>query len=95
MEIFFRLFMYIFPYAIAVVLYIWMLKKALRTPNKIARAVAVTIVVAGFSYTLFKIAKSIPTALTNENFEYIILIVTTIILFFASIAMALGEPEKK
>ena len=95
METIFRLFMYIFPYAISVALYIWIFKKALRVPNKIAKAIALLFVVGGFGYTLYKISTSIRTALTNDQFEFAILIITTFVLFFASIAIAFGQPENQ
>lgn len=95
METVFRLFMFIFPYAVSIALYIWILKKAWRVPHKLAKVVATTLVIAGLGYTLFKLATSVSRALTDDRFEYAILIITIFVLFFASIAMALGQPEKQ
>ena len=94
METVYRLFMYILPYALCIIAYVWVFKRALRVPNKIAKAIALVIVVAGFAYTVYRIIQSVSTALTNDNFEFVILIVTAFVLFFASIAIAIGEPEK-
>ena len=95
MEIIFRLFMYIFPYALSVAAYVWMFKKALRVPNKIARVIALVFITGGLCYTLYKIGTTIGSALTDDRFEFVILIITTFVLFFASIAMAFGQPEEQ
>jgi len=94
MEILFRLFMYIFPYAVSVALYVWIFRKTLRVPHKALRITAMAIVVAGFAYTLYGIITTISKALTDDKFHFVVLLVTIIVLFFASVAMALGEPEK-
>ncbi len=94
MEILFRLFMYIFPYAVSIALYVWIFRRALSVPHKALRITALVIVAAGFLYTLYDITTTISKALTNDNFHFVVLIVTIGILFFASIAMALGEPER-
>ena len=94
METAYRLFMYIFPYAICLALYIWMFRKALKVPHKGARIAALVIIVLGLCYTGYEIATTVGAALTDENFHFPILIITVIGLFFASIAMAFGEPEK-
>jgi hypothetical protein len=93
METIFRLFMYIFPYAVSLSLYIWIFRKALKVPQKGYRIAAVAIVVGGLAYTLYEIVRTIRKALTDDNFHFAILIVTIIVLFFASIAMAFGEPD--
>jgi hypothetical protein len=93
MEAVFRIFMYLFPYAISLALYVWMFRKAQRVPHKIYKGVALAIVVAGFCYTLFKIATTVGAVMTDDRFHFQILIITVIVLFLASIAMALGEPE--
>lgn len=95
METLFRLFMYIFPYAVSLSLYIWIFRKALKVPQKGYRIAALVIVVAGLAYTLYEIARTISKALTDDNFHFAILIVTIIVLFFASIALAFGEPDEK
>lgn len=95
METLFRLFMYIFPYAVSLSLYIWIFRKALKVPHKGFRTAAVVIVAAGLLYTLYEIATTITKALTDDNFHFVVLIVTIVVLFFASIAMAFGEPEEK
>ena len=94
METLFRLFMYIFPYAVSLALYIWIFRKAVNVPHKGYRIAAIVIVAAGLAYTLYEIATTITKALTDDNFHFGVLIVTIIVLFFASIAMAFGEPEK-
>jgi hypothetical protein len=94
METAFRIFMYLFPYAISIALYVWMFRKAQRVPHKVLKGVALAIVVAGFCYTLYEIITTISTALTDDRFHFAIMIITVILLFFASIAMAFGEPEK-
>lgn len=94
MEAFYRIFMYVFPYAISLALCIWMLRKASRVPHKIYKSVALTIVIGGIGYAVYSIIKTAGTLFTDDNFHYQIMIVTIAVLFFASIAMALGEPEK-
>lgn len=91
----FRVFMFSLPYALCLAAYIWVGKKALAVPNKVARIIATAIVAGGLGYTLYKLVRSAGTVFTNDNFEYIIIIVTVGVLFFASIAMALGEPEEE
>lgn len=94
METIFRLFMYIFPYAVSLAIYVWLFRKAQRVPGKAAKIIATVIVVAGAAYTLYSIATTITTALTNDRFQFAIIIITAIVGFFAAIAMAFGEPEK-
>lgn len=93
MEAIYRIFMYIFPYAIAIALYVWMWRKAIRVPNKILKAVALIIIGGGFAYTLYSIATTAGALFTDDSFHFQILIITIIVLFLASIAMAFGEPE--
>jgi hypothetical protein len=94
METVYRIFMYLFPFAISIALYIWMFRKAQRVPHKTLKGVALAIVIAGFCYTLYDIVKTIGRIFTDDRFHFEIMIVTVIVLFFASIVMALGEPEK-
>lgn len=94
METVFRIFMYLFPYAISIALYVWMFRKAQRVPHKVLRGVSMAIIVAGFCYTLYEIVTTIGAVLTDDRFHFQIMIITVIVLFFASIAMAFGEPEK-
>jgi hypothetical protein len=94
METVYRIFMYIFPYAISLALYVWMFRKVQHVPNKTYKGIAIIIVVAGFCYTVYQIATTVGKALTDDRFHFQILIATVIVLFFASIAMAFGEPEK-
>lgn len=94
MEIVYRLFMYIFPYAISLALYTWMFRKAGRVPHKVYKSIALAIVVGGVAYTIYSIVKTAGAVFTDDNFHFQIMIVTIVVLFFASIAMALGEPEK-
>lgn len=94
METIFRLFMYILPYGLSIAAYIWIGKKAWQVPNKLAKAIAFLILAAGLGYTLYKMGRSISTALTNDTFEFMIMIVNVFVLFFASIAITFGEPEK-
>lgn len=94
METIYRLFMYTFPYALSLALCIWMLRKAGRVPHKVSRYIALAIIVAGIGYIIYSIVKTAGTIFTDDNFHYQIMIVTVVVLFFASIAMALGEPEK-
>ena len=94
METVYRIFMYLFPFGVSIALYVWMFRKAQRVPHKTLKGVALAIIVAGFCYTLYDIIKTIGAALTDDNFHFQIMIVTVIVLFFAAIAMAFGEPEK-
>lgn len=94
MEAAYRLFMYLFPYAVSLALYVWMFRKALRVPHKTARLLALVIIIAGLCYTGYAIATTVGAVFTDDNFHFVILIVTVIVLFLASIAMAFGEPEK-
>lgn len=94
MDTIFRIFMFILPYALCIAAYIWVGKKAWRAPNGIAKIIALIFVIGGAGYTLYKLIHSAGGILTNDNFEFIIIIVTVFILFFASIAIAMAEPEK-
>ncbi|HVF96794.1 MAG TPA: hypothetical protein VM871_05715 [Flavisolibacter sp.] len=91
----FRVFMFVLPYALCIAAYIWVGKKALAVPNRAATIIALFIVAGGLGYTLYKLVRSASGILRNDNFEYIIVVVTVGVLFFASIAMALGQPEEK
>lgn len=94
METVYRLFMYIFPYAFSLALYVWMFRKAQKVPQKTYKTIALIIVVAGIGYTVYSIVKTVGTIFTDDDFHFQIMIVTVVVLFFASIVMALGEPEK-
>jgi hypothetical protein len=94
METIYRLFMYAFPYAVSLALYTWMFRKAGRVPKKGYKNVALAVIVAGTGYTVYRIIKTAGAIFTDDRFHFQILIVTVVVLFFASIAMALGEPEK-
>lgn len=94
METAFRIFMYLFPFAVSLSLYYWMLKRALKVPVALYRVLALVIISGGILYTLFKIVTSASGILTNDNFEFAIFIVTVAVLALAAITMALGEPEK-
>lgn len=93
MEAVFRIFMYLFPYAISIALYVWIFRKAQRVPHKVYKGLALAIVAAGFGYTVYKIATTVGAVMTDDRFHFQILIITIIVLFLASIAMALGEPD--
>jgi amino acid transporter len=95
METLFRLFMYLLPYGLSIAAFVWIGKKAWRVPNKIAKVIALLIVAAGLGYTLYKMISSIGEALSNDNFEFMILIINVFVLFFASLAITLGEPEEE
>lgn len=90
----YRLFMFALPYALCLAAYVWVGKKALRVPQKASRIVALIIIAAGLGYTLYRMVRSIGGLFTNDNFEYIIIIVAVAVLALASIVMALGEPEE-
>ncbi|HYC29779.1 MAG TPA: hypothetical protein VEB42_13195 [Chitinophagaceae bacterium] len=62
--------------------------------NIVAKTIALVILAGGFGYTLYKMFSAIGGILTNDNFEFAIIIITVFVLFFASIAVAIGEPEK-
>jgi pilus assembly protein TadC len=94
MDTVYRIFMYLFPYAVSLALYVWMFRRAQRVPQRVYKLVASAIIVAGVGYTIYRVIKTVSKALTDDNFQFQILIVTIIVLFLASIAMALGEPEK-
>jgi high-affinity K+ transport system ATPase subunit B len=91
----FRIFMFLFPYVVCFAAYLWVGKKAWRAPKGIARIIALVFVIGGTGYTLYKLVRSIGGMMTNDNFEFVILIVMVFILFFASIALAMAEPEKE
>jgi high-affinity K+ transport system ATPase subunit B len=95
METIFRLFMYIFPYAVSTAFYVWIFRKALRVQRKPYRIAALVFVIAGLGYTLTHMVTTITKALSDDRFHFGIIIITIIVLFFASIAMAFGEPEIK
>ena len=94
METLFRLFMFLFPYDVAITLYVWMLRKAKRVPNKSLRALSFVITGAGLLYTLYRLVTSAGKAFKDDRFQFEIIVITIIVLFFAAIAMAFGEPEK-
>ena len=94
METFYRLFMYIFPYAISLALCIWMFRKASRVPHKLYKSIALAIVIGGLGYIVYDIVKTAGAIFTDDNFHYQVMIVTVAVLFIASIVMTLGEPEK-
>jgi len=94
METVFRLFMYLLPFALSIAAYIWVGRKAFQVKNKIAKTIALIILAAGLGYTLYKMGSSIGGAFTNENFEFMIMVINVFVLFFTSIAITLGEPEK-
>ena len=90
----FRIFMFILPYGLCLAGYIWVGKKAWRAPNGIGKYIALFFVIAGAGYTLYKLVRAAGGILTNDIFEFVIIIVTVFVLFFASIALAVTEPEK-
>ena len=94
MDTAFRLFMYIFPYAVSIAAYVWMFRRAKRVPHKSYKVAALAIIVAGVGYTLYHMTTTITKALSDDRFHFGIFIIMVIVLFFAAIAMALGEPEK-
>lgn len=94
METIFRVFMYIFPFAVSLALYIWMARRASRVPGKTHKTIALVIVGAGLLYTLYRVVVTAGTIFKNDKFNFQILVTTIIVLFFAAIAMAFGEPEK-
>ena len=95
MDDIFRLFMFVLPYGFSVAAYIWVGMKAWRLPNKAPKVIAFAILAGGFGYTVYKMVYAIGRLFTSDNFEFAILIVNVFVLFFASIAIALGEPEKR
>lgn len=94
MDTAYRIFMYIFPYAVSMAVYIWLFRRARRVPHPTAKWVAWLVIAAGVGYTFYRIVISISTALTDDNFHASPIIVSIIVGFFAAIAMAFGEPEK-
>ena len=94
MDTAYRLFMYIFPYAISLAVYLWLVRRAWRVPSKLAKGIALLVIAAGVGYTLYRIVITIPKALTDDNFHASPIIVSIIAGFFAAMAMAFGEPEK-
>jgi hypothetical protein len=91
----FRVFMFVLPYALCFAAYIWVGKKAWRTPAGMAKVIALIFVTGGAGYTLYTMLRAAGSIFTNDNFEFAILIITVFVLFFASIAIAMAEPEKK
>ena len=95
MDTVFRVFMFLLPYAICIAAYIWVGTKAWRTKNIISKIIALAFVAGGLGYTLYKLARTIRGIATSDDFEFVIIIIMVFVLFFASIAIAVGEPEKK
>ncbi|HZH65497.1 MAG TPA: hypothetical protein VEY10_11460 [Flavisolibacter sp.] len=95
MDTIFRIFMFILPYGFSIAAYIWIGKKAWKTPNKVSKIIAFTILAAGLGYTLYRMITTSSKAFADDRFEFIILIVNVFVLFFAAIAITLGEPEEK
>lgn len=89
----FRVFMFVLPYALCVAGYIWVGKKAWRVRQPAARIGALALIAGGLGFTFYKLVRSVSTMLTNDNFEYVVLLVAVPVLALASIVMALGEPE--
>lgn len=94
MDDIFRVFMFLIPYVICIAAYLWVGRKAWQTKNVISKIIALLFVVGGLGYTLFKLFNTIGGIATHEIFEFVIIIVMVFVLFFASIAIALGEPGK-
>ncbi|HEX8314646.1 MAG TPA: hypothetical protein VF609_06630 [Flavisolibacter sp.] len=90
----FRVFMFVLPFAVCFAGYIWVGKKAWKAPAGIAKIISFIFIISGAGYTLYKLIRSIGGMMTNDNFEFAIFIVTVFVLFFASIALAMAEPEK-
>ena len=90
----FRIFMFLVPYVLCFAGYIWVGKKAWRAPHGIGRIIALLFVIGGAGYTIYTLIRSAGGILTNDNFEFVIIIVSVFVLFFASIALAIAEPEK-
>lgn len=93
MDTAFRIFMFLLPYGFSITAYIWVGTKAWHTPNKITKVIAFVILSGGLGYTLYKMIRSIGGLFTNDNFEFVIMIINVFVLFFASIAITIGEPE--
>jgi high-affinity K+ transport system ATPase subunit B len=87
--------MFILPYALCFAGYIWVGKRAWRAPSGVAKIIALIFVIGGAGYTLYKMIGLVGSIMTNDNFEFAIIIVTVFVLFFASVALAMAEPEKK
>jgi len=90
----YRIFMFILPYALCIAAYVWVGRKALRVPQRTSRIIALVFIAGGLAYTLYRLVRSVGNIMTNELFEFVILIVAVAVLALASIVMALGEPEK-
>lgn len=95
MDTAFKIFMYVLPYALCIAAYIWVGKKVFQASNKITKAIAFIILAAGFCYTIYRMISTSSKAFAEDRFEFVIIIVTVFVLFFASIAITLGEPEEK
>ena len=91
----FRVFMFTLPYAVCIAGYIWVGKRAWKAPAGIAKIIALIFVIGGAGYTLYKLIGAVGGIMTNDNFEFAIIIITVFVLFFASIAVAMAEPEKE
>ena len=91
----FRVFMFVLPYSLCFAGYIWVGKRAWKAPNGIAKIIALIFVIGGAAYTVYKAIGSASVMMTNDNFEFAILIITVFVLFFASISIAMAEPEKE
>ena len=95
MDTVFRVFMFLLPYAICIAAYIWVGRKAWLTKNIFSKIIAFLFVAGGLGYTLYKLVRNIRGIATSDDFEFVIIIIMVFVLFFASIAIAVGEPEKK
>jgi len=91
----FRVFMFILPFVLCLAGYYWVGRKVWKAPAGTAKIIAMVFVAAGAAYTLYKLIRSVGSIMKNDNFEYAIIIITVFVLFFASISLAMAEPEKE
>lgn len=91
----FRVFMFVLPYGLCFAGYIWIGKKAWKAPNNIAKYISLFFVIGGAGYTAYKLIRAAGGIMTNDIFEFAIIIITVFVLFFASVALAFAEPEKQ
>lgn len=90
----YRVFMFVLPFALCLTAYVWVGRKAWRVQQKTSRVLSLVIIAAGLCYTLYRMVRLASSFFTNDNFEYIVIIVMIVALALASIVMAIGEPEK-
>ena len=93
MDTVYRIFMFIFPYAVCIAGNIWVGRKVWQATHPVWRWVAVFFVACSSVYTIYDLIKRAPKLFSDDNFIYIVIIVNVVLWAVAAISMAIGEPE--